>query len=72
MAVSTIGWTISQWRDAQIASSPEVATKRLVDLVSTFDKSDPAWITFATPEQVTAEFEAVSKSGKDPKVCVLQ
>ncbi|KAK7208347.1 hypothetical protein BZA70DRAFT_273505 [Myxozyma melibiosi] len=67
MALPTIGWTISQWRDAQIASSPEEATKRLVDLVSTFDKSDPAWITFATPEQVTAEFQAVLDSGKDPK-----
>ncbi|KAK9462206.1 uncharacterized protein V1516DRAFT_674026 [Lipomyces oligophaga] len=67
MAPSTIGWSISQWREAQIASSPEEATKRLVDLVESFDKSDPAWITFGTPAQVTAEFELILKSGKDPK-----
>ncbi|KAK9450510.1 uncharacterized protein V1518DRAFT_414031 [Limtongia smithiae] len=67
MALPTIGWTVSQWREAQLSSTPEVAIKRLADLVSSFDPADPAWITRGTPEQVKAEFEALLKSGKDPK-----
>ncbi|KAK9376666.1 uncharacterized protein V1513DRAFT_375426 [Lipomyces chichibuensis] len=67
MALPTIGWTISQWREAQIASTSEEAVKRVLDLVSSFDKSDPAWITIATPEQITAQFEDLTKSGKVSK-----
>ncbi|KAK9246811.1 amidase signature domain-containing protein [Lipomyces tetrasporus] len=68
MAPPTIGWTISQWREAQVASTQEEAIKRVIDLVAYFDKSDPAWITIATPEQINAQFDTLAQSGTVPKV----
>ncbi|KAK9465764.1 hypothetical protein V1512DRAFT_265321 [Lipomyces arxii] len=67
MALPTIGWTIQQWRNAQIESTPEEGLQRLIDLVSSFEKSDPAWISYATPEQITTMWNDLLKSGKDPK-----
>ncbi|KAJ8100318.1 amidase signature domain-containing protein [Lipomyces tetrasporus] len=67
MAPPTIGWTISQWRETQVACTQEEAIKRVIDLVAYFDKSDPAWITIATPEQINAQFDTLAQSGTVPK-----
>ncbi|KAK9480992.1 hypothetical protein V1514DRAFT_349773 [Lipomyces japonicus] len=70
MASDTIGWTIPQWRQAQIGSSPEQALDRLISTVSTFKdykQGDPAWITVATPNQIKLQFDDLIKSGTDPK-----
>ncbi|KAK9453635.1 hypothetical protein V1511DRAFT_504074 [Dipodascopsis uninucleata] len=64
MTLETVGWTISQWRDAQIKSSLEDALTRLQTLVASFSESDPAWITIATATQIEAQFKALLKSGK--------
>ncbi|KAK9479872.1 amidase signature domain-containing protein [Lipomyces japonicus] len=48
--VETIGWTISQWLDAQRASTSDEGLSRIVAHVATFSKDDPAFITIASQE----------------------
>lgn len=57
--MSTIGWTVSEWITAQKESSAEEGLSRLVAHVSTFSKSDTAWISIATSEQLTAYWKAL-------------
>lgn len=63
-----VGWTIDQWRNHQASTSPDDALKSLVDLLNTCDRTDPAWITLATPDLLKIQFDAL----KDKSVCTAK
>ncbi|KAK9474873.1 uncharacterized protein V1510DRAFT_428218 [Dipodascopsis tothii] len=67
MPVDTIGWTLPQWRSAQLASSPDEGLARVQALVASFEDSDPAWITIATADQIKSQWDALQTSGKRPQ-----
>lgn len=62
--LSTIGWSIDQWNSLQCSLQPEDALQNIIDLVSTFDSTDPAWITIASKELLKSQWEALPTDGK--------
>jgi hypothetical protein len=62
--LSTIGWSIDQWNSLQCSLQPEDALQNIIDLVSTFDSNDPAWITIASKELLKSQWEALPTDGK--------
>lgn len=57
--MSTVGWTIEQWRQFAVDNAPETVLATIQDLVASFSRSDPAWISIAAPEVVAAQWEAL-------------
>ncbi|KAK9371001.1 amidase signature domain-containing protein [Lipomyces kononenkoae] len=55
--VATIGWTITEWLDAQRASSSEEGLARIVAQVETFSKDDVAFITIASQDFLKTQWE---------------
>lgn len=69
---SVIGWTISQWKDFTTSESPEKVLSTLQDLVKSFSKEDPAWISIASPELIASQWSGLQKLTADPKsVCII-
>ncbi|KAK9447504.1 amidase signature domain-containing protein [Limtongia smithiae] len=55
--VETIAWTISQWLEAQRASTSEEGLARIVAHVATFKKGDVAFIEIASPEFLAEQWK---------------
>lgn len=56
---ATVGWTVEQWVSYQQALSSQDGFKAIVDLVSTYDSNDPAWISIASYDQIKNQWDAL-------------
>lgn len=61
------GWTIDQWRSTQLASTPDEALNRLIELVKGIDNTNPRYISIASPDQIREQWDVLSG---EPEVCL--
>lgn len=61
----TAGWTVEEWRTAQLAGS---GRQRLLELVNTLDRENPRthiWIHVATEPEINAQWYELEKLSRD-------
>lgn len=63
----SLGWSISQWKDFTTSNPQDKVLNTLQDLVASFSKQDPAWISIASPELIASQWSALVKLGPDAK-----
>lgn len=56
---ATVGWTVEQWVSYQQALSSQDGFRAILDLVSTYDSKDPAWISIASYDQIKNQWDAL-------------
>lgn len=68
---STIGWSISQWREFNASSDSTTTLNTLITLVQYFSKDDPAWISITTPDNIHSQWELIQSLPNASSVCFL-
>ncbi len=58
-SIKTLGWTLAEWKAAYTNNT--IQLEDLYALVEQFDRVDPAWISIASIEQLTAQIEALKQ-----------
>ncbi|MBI1451583.1 allophanate hydrolase [Acinetobacter sp. FL51] len=57
--IKTLGWTLAEWKAGYADNT--IQLEDLYALVEQFDRADPAWISIASKEQLTAQIDALKK-----------
>lgn len=57
--IKTLGWTLAEWKAGYANNTFQL--EDLYALVEQFDRADPAWISIASKEQLTAQIDALKK-----------
>ncbi|MCL6230434.1 allophanate hydrolase [Acinetobacter amyesii] len=57
--IKTLGWTLAEWKAGYANNT--IQLEDLYALVEQFDHADPAWISFASIEQLTAQIDALKQ-----------
>lgn len=57
--IKTLGWTLAEWKAGYANNT--IQLEDLYALVEQFDRADPAWISIASKEQLTAQIDALKK-----------
>jgi allophanate hydrolase len=55
--IKTLGWTLAEWQAGYANNT--IQLENLYALVEQFDHADPAWISIASKEQLTAQIDAL-------------
>ncbi|UUS59191.1 MULTISPECIES: allophanate hydrolase [unclassified Acinetobacter] len=58
-SIKTLGWTLAEWKAGYTNNT--IQLEDLYALVEQFDHADPAWISIASIEQLTAQIEALKQ-----------
>ncbi|UIJ77300.1 allophanate hydrolase [Acinetobacter sp. SH20PTE14] len=59
-SIKTLGWTLAEWKAGYTNNT--IQLEDLYALVEQFDFADPAWISIASIEQLTAQIEALKQN----------
>lgn len=57
--IKTLGWTLAEWKAGYANNT--IQLEDLYALVEQFDHADPAWISIASIEQLTAQIDALKQ-----------
>ncbi|WP_180084183.1 allophanate hydrolase [Acinetobacter sp. YH12145] len=57
--IKTLGWTLEEWKAGYANNT--IQLEELYALVEQFDHADPAWISIASIEQLTAQIDALKQ-----------
>ncbi|WP_180108312.1 allophanate hydrolase [Acinetobacter sp. YH12085] len=57
--IKTLGWTLAEWKAGYTNNT--IQLEELYALVEQFDHADPAWISIASIEQLTAQIDALKQ-----------
>ncbi len=57
--IKTLAWTLAEWKAGYADNT--IQLEDLYALVEQFDRADPAWISIASKEQLTAQIDALKK-----------
>lgn len=58
-SIKTLGWTLAEWKAGYANNT--IQLEDLYALVEQFDYADPAWISIASIEQLTAQIDALKQ-----------
>ncbi|XP_044742466.1 urea amidolyase-like [Chrysoperla carnea] len=62
--MSTLGWTVTTWKKNQLAATNEEGLQRILHLIETQKKDDPAWITIASDDDIKSQWNVLQRTSQ--------